>query len=122
MAVLQGNQMYSDDDVRVGHGDKRKHLRYATRLKALYYLTDEHEGLEKCEIVNVGYGGVCLQFDKAATFKDSRVINLGVVVKWQLVPISLKGRVTWLSEKLKRPIGGVELNAPLDNMTLLKLL
>ena len=122
MAVLQGNQVECDDDVRAVPGDKRRHVRFATRLKALYYLTEKLEGLEKCEIVNVGYGGVCLQFDKAAAFKDSRVINLGVVVKWQLVPISLKGRVTWLSEKLKRPIGGVELNAPLDNMTLLKLL
>jgi len=122
MAVLQGNQMACDDHVRAVPGDKRRHVRYATRLKALYYLTDNLEGLEKCEIVNVGYGGVCLQFDKAAAFKESCVINLGVVVKWQLVPISLKGRVTWLSEKLKRPIGGVELEAPLDNMTLLKLL
>ena len=122
MPVLQGNQVECDDDVRTVPGDKRKHVRYATRLKALYYLTDKQEGLEKCEIVNVSYGGLCLQCDKTAAIQDSCAINLGVVVKWQVVPISLKGRVTWLSEKLKRPFGGVELEAPLDNMTLLKLL
>ena len=102
--------------------DKRKHFRFSTQLKALYYLGDEHEGLEKCDILNVSHGGIGIEFKKAGTVKDSSAINLGIVVKWHFMPISLKGTVKWLGESLDHLICGIELTVPLDNMTLLKLL
>jgi hypothetical protein len=123
-AVMERDQMDSAEYGLFQSGNKRSNSRFATRLKALYYyyVSAEHEGLEQCEIVNVSYGGVGIQFNQAKAFKDSLAINLGVVVKWQLVPINLKGRVKWLSEGTSQPVGGVELDVPLDNMTLLKLL
>lgn len=120
-AALSGTQQ-SDTDERNQSADKRKDARFETRLKALYYVHTENEGLEKCEIINVSYGGLGIQFKQARDFNDRSAINIGVVVKWQFIPISLKGSVKWLSENLKHPIGGVELEVPLDNMTLLKLL
>jgi hypothetical protein len=121
VAIPLNDQIYNDEDELFQSGDKRIHFRFATRLKALYYVSNEQEGLEKCEIVNVSYGGLGIKFNQAGAFKDSLAINLGVVVKWQFVPISLKGRVKWLNEGMNQPVGGVELNVPLDNMTLLKL-
>lgn len=122
MAVVLSDQAYNHEDQPVPPVDKRRHARFITRLKALFYVADEHEGLEKCEIVDVSYGGLGIRFNQAAAFEDSSAINLGIVVKWQVVPISLKGKVKWLSKNLKQPLGGVELDGALDNMTLLKLL
>jgi hypothetical protein len=107
---------------RLPSGDQRKHRRFATRLKALYYVSDAEEGLEKCEIVDVSYGGLGIHFNQAGGFTGSSAINLGVVVRWQLMPVSLTGRVKWTSDGTSRSVGGVELDVPLDNMTLLKLL
>jgi len=107
---------------RLQSGDQRKHRRFATRLKALYYVSDAQEGLEKCEIVDASYGGLGIQFNQAGDFKGSSAINLGIVVRWQLMPVSLKGRVKWTNQGTNPPAGGIELEAPLDNMTLLKLL
>lgn len=116
-----------DQTLRDGHdyslsGDKRRHIRFATQLKALYYMNDENVGLEKCWITNVSYEGLGIQFDPAVTCTDTVTINVGVVVKWQLVPISLKGKMKWLRTAAGCSYGGVALNGPLDNMTLLKLL
>jgi hypothetical protein len=121
-AVLKRDQRDHDESELLQSGDLRKHRRFATRLKALYYVSDEQEGLEKCDIVDVSYGGLGIQCNQAGVFKASSSINLGVVVRWQLMPISLKGRVKWASYETNRPVGGVELDMPLDNMTLLKLL
>jgi hypothetical protein len=121
-AVLQPDQRDHGESELLQSGDQRKHRRFATRLKALYYVSDAQEGLGKCEIVDVSYGGLGIQLNQAGDFTDESAINLGVVVRWQLVPISLKGRVKWTSQGTNPPAGGVELDAPLDNMTLLKLL
>jgi hypothetical protein len=121
-AVLQRDQRDHGESELLQSGDQRKHRRFATRLKALYYVSDAQEGLEKCEIVDVSYGGLGIQFNQAGDFKGASAINLGVVVRWQLMPVSLKGRVKWTSDEANRPVGGVELDVPMDNMTLLKLL
>jgi hypothetical protein len=121
-AVLQPDQRDQGESELLQSGDQRKHRRFATRLKALYYVSDAQEGLEKCEIVDASYGGLGIQFNQAGGFKGSSAINLGVVVRWQLMPVSLKGRVKWTSDDTNRTVGGVELDVPLDNMTLLKLL
>jgi hypothetical protein len=121
-AVLERDQMDNGESVLLQSGDKRKHLRFAARLKALYYVSDEQEGLGKCEVVNVSYGGLGIQLNQAGALQTSLAMNVGIVVKWQFVPISLKGRVKWLDEGISQPVGGLELDEPLDNMTLLKLL
>lgn len=121
-AVLRPDQRDQGESELLQSGDQRKHRRFATRLKALYYVSDAQEGLEKCEIVNVSYGGLGIQFNQSGDFKDSSAINLGVVVRWQVMPVSLKGRVKWTSPGTNPPVGGVELDVALDNMTLLKLL
>jgi hypothetical protein len=121
-AVFRRDQADHVENGRLRSGDERKHPRFATRLRALCYASDENEGLEKCEIVDVSYGGLGIKFSRAGDFKSSSAISLGVVVKWQVVPISLKGLVKWIDRGTNQPAGGVELNEPLDNMTLLKLL
>ena len=86
-------------------------------------MSDEPEGLEKCDIINVGHGGFGIQFNDPQAVKDSSAINLGIVVKWQFMPISLQGTVRWLAaDRGHAAVGGIELANPLDNMTLLKLL
>lgn len=121
-AVLQPDQRDQGESERLQSGEQRKHRRFATRLKALYYVSDAQEGLEKCEIVDASYGGLGIQFNQAGDFTDASAINLGIVVRWQLMPVSLKGRLKWTSGDTNRTVGGVELDVPLDNMTLLKLL
>lgn len=121
-AALQRDQSGQGESERLQSGDQRKHRRFATRLKALYYVSDAQEGLEKCEIVDVSYGGVGIRLNQAGDCKGSSAINLGVVVRWQLMPVSLKGRVKWTGNETNRLVAGVELDVPLDNMTLLKLL
>ena len=122
MATLFGDPICVHEDQHVSAVDIRRHHRFEAGLKALYYVRDENEGLEKCRIVNVSYRGLGIQFNQAKTCETSLAINLGVVVKWQVRPISLKGRIRWLRENQKYPLGGVELDDALDNMTLLKLL
>lgn len=112
----------SDGDQRTQVADKRRNTRFETRLKALYYVHTENEGLKKCEIVNVSYRGLGIQFKQAGDCNERAAINVGVVVRWQFMPVSLKGSIKWLSENPNHPVGGVELDVPLDNMTLLKLL
>lgn len=121
-ALLQHDQRDYGESELLQSGDQRQHRRFATRLKALYYVSDAQEGLEKCEIVDVSCGGLGIQCNQAGDFKGASAINLGVVVRWQLMPVSLKGRVKWTNQGTNPPAGGIELEAPLDNMTLLKLL
>lgn len=124
MASKLSDQVSIERDERFqSGGDKRKYRRFSTRLKALYYyyVSGENEGLESCDVINVSYGGLGIQFKRAEEFKELSAINLGIMVKWQFMPISLKGRVKWLSEGLHPPVCGVELDGPLDNITLLKL-
>ena len=122
MAAHLNKYAEGNERVIVKSDDKRAYLRFSTRLNALYYVSDEHESLEKCDILNVSYGGLGVQFKHAGTFKYSSAINLGVVVKWQFMPISLKGTVKWLGEGVDHLFCGIELTVPLDNMTLLKLI
>lgn len=106
----------------VPSGDKRRYARFPTQLRALYYLSDEQEGLEKCDIINVSYGGLGIALKTNGALKDLSTINLGIVVKWQFMPVSLKGMVKWLDAGVDELVGGVEFAVPLDNITLLKLL
>ncbi len=121
-ALRQHDQIDHGESEPLQSGDQRKHPRFATRMRALYYVSDAQEGLDKCEIVDVSYGGLGIQFNQAAEVTVASPINLGVVVRWQLVPVSLKGRVKWTGAGTSQPACGVELDMPLDNMTLLKLL
>lgn len=102
--------------------DKRNYARFPTRLRALYYMSEDHEGLEKCDIVNVSHGGLGIRFKGAEAVKHLSTINLGIVVKWHFMPISLQGMVKWVGEGMDHMIGGIELAVPLDNITLLKLI
>jgi hypothetical protein len=44
--------------------EKRNLIRFPTDLKALYYLKEERESVEKCTIVNVSYKGFGIAFQR----------------------------------------------------------
>ena len=101
--------------------EKRQSLRFPTRLKALYYLSEEKESVEKCTIQNVSYRGFGIQFPTGEKIKAGAHINIGIVVQWQFMPISVRGVVKWWHEEPEFCAVGTELNEPLDNLTLMKL-
>ena len=101
--------------------EKRQSIRFPTNLKALYYLSEEKESVEKCTILNVSSRGFGLQFPAGDKIKTGSHINIGIVVQWQLMPISVRGILKWKSEGADLCAAGAELNQSLDNITLMKL-
>ena len=101
--------------------DKRQSIRFPTNLKALYYLSEEKESVEKCTILNVSYRGFGIQFPTSEKIKTGSHINIGIVVKWQVMPISVRGIVKWRNEETNLCDAGAELNESLDDLTLMKL-
>jgi hypothetical protein len=90
-------------------------------LKALYYLSEEKESVEKCTILNVSYRGFGIQFPIGEKIESGSQINIGIVVEWQFMPISVRGVVKWRTKGVELCTAGAELNASLDNLTLMKL-
>jgi hypothetical protein len=101
--------------------EKRESMRFPTNLKALYYLSNQKESVEKCRILNVSYKGFGIQFPMGDQIKTGSTINIGIVVQWQFMPISVKGIVKWKNEESQPCDAGAELNTALDNLTLMKL-
>ena len=66
-------------------GEKRKSMRFPTNLKALYYLSNQKESVEKCRILNVSYNGFGIQFPMGDKIKTGSNINIGIVVQWQFM-------------------------------------
>lgn len=102
--------------------EKRAVIRFPTNLKALYYLKQEREGVEKCTILNVSYNGFGMAFQGGEQISTGTQVNIGIVVKWQFMPISVKAVLKWLVEGKDRCTAGVELTESLDNITLMKLI
>ena len=102
--------------------ERRKSFRFPTNLKALYYLREEKESLEKCNILNVSYKGLGVKFHTLEKIKTCSKIHLGIIVKWQLAPISVTGILRWLEEGgFRHVVGGLELTESLDSIKLIKL-
>ena len=101
--------------------DKRQSIRFPTSLKALYYLSEEKESVEKCRILNVSYRGFGIEFPIGEKIETGSHINIGIVVQWQFMPISVRGVVKWRNKGVELCTAGAELNTSLDNLTLMKL-
>ena len=101
--------------------DKRQSIRFPTSLKALYYLSEEKESVEKCTILNVSDRGFGIQFPMGEKIETGSQINIGIVVQWQFMPISVRGTVKWRNKGVELCTAGAELNTSLDNLTLMKL-
>ena len=102
--------------------EKRELIRFPTDLKALYYLKEERESVEKCTILNVSYRGFGIAFHREEKIKTGAQINIGIVVKWQFMPISVRAVLKWLDGEMDRCTAGVELTESLENITLMKLI
>ena len=101
--------------------EKRESLRFPTNLTALYYLSNQKESVEKCRILNVSYKGFGIQFPMGDKITKGSNINIGIVVQWQFMPISVKGIVKWKNDSEELCDAGAELYTSLDNLTLMKL-
>jgi hypothetical protein len=101
--------------------EKRNVIRFPTDLKALYYLKEERESVEKCTIVDVSYKGFGIAFHRGEKINTGAQINIGIVVKWQFMPISVRAVLKWLDEGMDRCTAGVELTESLEHITLMKL-
>ena len=102
--------------------ERRQSIRFPTHTRALFYLGGEKKNVEKCTIANVSYKGVGLTFPPGEQIKAGLSINIGIVVKWQFVPISVRGTVKWAEEGKDYCAAGAELNESMDNLNLMKLL
>ena len=102
--------------------ERRKSFRFPTNLKALYYLREEKESLEKCNILNVSYKGLGVKFYTLEKIKTCSKIHLGIIVKWQLTPIGVTGILRWIGGGGFMPfVGGLELTESLESLKLIKL-
>ncbi len=101
--------------------DRRSYFRFSTKLKALYYFEGEKERLEKCTPLNVGYKGLGVNFKQHEKNKAGTSIHLGIIIKRQLIPISVRGIVKWVEEEANDSVAGIELAEELDAMTMIKL-
>ena len=101
--------------------DRRSYFRFPAKLKALYYFEGEKERLEKCTLLNVSYKGLGVNFKQHEKNKAGTSIHLGIIIKWQLIPISVRGIVKWVAEGASDSVAGIELAEKLDNMTMMKL-
>jgi len=102
--------------------ERRNVIRFPTDLKALYYLKEERESVEKCTILDVSYKGFGIAFQRGEKINTGAQINIGIVVKWQFMPISVRAILKWLNEGVDRCTAGVELTESLEHITLMKLL
>ena len=89
--------------------EKRHRIRFPTNLKALYYLKEERESIEKCTIVNVSYKRFGMTFHRGENINTGAHINIGIVVKWQFMPISVRAVLKWFDGEVDRCTAGVEL-------------
>ena len=102
--------------------ERRKSFRFPTNLKASCYLREEKESLEKCNILNVSYKGLGVKFHTLEKIKTCSIIHLGIIVKWQLTPISVTGTLRWVGGGGFMPfVGGLELTESLESLQLIKL-
>ena len=102
--------------------ERRSYFRFSTKLKALYYFGGEKERLGKCNLLNVGYKGLGVNFKQHEKNKTGTSIHLGIIIKRQLIPISVSGVVKWVDEREKGSFAGIELAEELDNITMIKLI
>lgn len=102
--------------------EKRRFLRFPTALKALYYLKEEREGVEKCTITNVSYKGFGIVFHRGTHINTGSQLNIGIVVKWQFMPISTRAVLRWFDVGSDVSAAGVELTESLEHVTLMKLI
>lgn len=101
--------------------EKRKFIRFPTALKALYYLQEERESVKKCTITNVSYRGFGIAFHRGTKINTGAQLNIGIVVKWQFMPISTRGVLRWFDGGSDLSAAGVELTESLQHITLMKL-
>ncbi len=101
--------------------DRRSYFRFSTKLKALYYFEGEKEKLEKCNLLNVGYKGLGVNFKPHEKIKAGTSIHLGIIIKRQLIPISVRGVLKWVKEEANDSVAGIELTEELDDITMIKL-
>ena len=102
--------------------ERRKSFRFPTNLKASYYLREEKENLEKCNILNVSYKGMGLEFHTLEKIKTCSEIHLEIFSKRQLTPISVTGILSWIGGGGFMPfVGGLEITESLESLQLIKL-
>jgi len=101
--------------------ERRRFFRFPTNLKCLYYLEGDKEGLNKCNIFNISYEGLGIKFHTSDKIKIGLKIHFGIINKWEITPISVKGILKWIEDRDNYFVGGIELTKALDNITLTKL-
>ena len=102
--------------------DKRKAKRFATNLKAHYFLKEgEGEGKE-CTVINISRNGVGLEFYTAEEIVVDSTIFIKIVAAKSLEPTDVEGVVMWVHQGGKDFISGIEANSKLDEDKLANLI
>ena len=102
--------------------ERRKFFRFPTNLKASYYLREEKENLEECNILNVSYTGMGVKFYALEKIETCSEIHLEIISKRQVTPISVTGTLSWIGGGGLMPfVGGLELTESLESLQLIKL-
>ena len=102
--------------------ERRKFFRFPTNLMASYYLREEKENLEKCNILNVSYKGMCAKFYTLEKIETCSEIHLEIFSKRQSTPINVNGILRWVGGGGFMPfVGGLELTESLESLQLIKL-
>ena len=89
---------------------------------ASYYLREEKENLEKCDILNVSYKGMGVKFYTLEKIETCSKMHLEIISKRQSTPINVTGTLRWIGGGGFMPfVGGLELTDSLESLRLIKL-
>ena len=102
--------------------ERRKTKRFATNLKAHYFLKEgEGEGKE-CTVINISRNGVGLEFYTAEEIVAGSTIFIKIVAAKSLKPTDVEGVVKWVNQGGRDFISGIEANSQSDEDKLANLI
>ncbi len=102
--------------------DKRKAKRFATNLKAHYFLKEgEGEGKE-CTVINISRNGVGLEFYTTEEIVAGSTIFIKIFAAKSLKPTDVEGVVKWVNQGERDFVGGIKANSKLDEEKLANLI
>ena len=101
--------------------ERRKTKRFATNLKAQYFLKERKEGRE-CTVINISRSGVGLEFYTAEEVVAGSTLLIKISTAKSLETTEVEGIVKWVTHGEKDFVSGIEATSQLDEERLASLI
>ena len=102
--------------------ERRKTKRFATNLKAHYFLKEGEVKGRECTVINISRNGVGLEFYTAEEIVEGASLLIKISVAKSLEPTDIEGIVQWVNQGERDFVGGIKANSKLDEEKLTNLI